>query len=228
MLPLPSARSALLARTAVPCLLVVVALLSPRADAATITYTDRAAFEATLGVVQLEDYAGIPNGIYGTGLDALLGPGVPIHRSTAGAVDNQVFQEIYNATNASFRITFTNLSLLSSAGVFGIGFDYSQSIDQWEAFVTYADGGTEEFDLVLSGFPNFEFFGITSDRLIRDVHVSRPGGMAGIANAVFFLDDLTWSIGPMVVPEPATFALVGLGLLALGRRGRASRPVGDG
>ena len=209
-----------------PFALVLLVSLAAPAESATLAHFDRGSLEATLGSFQVEDYAGVPNLALGTLLDRVLGPGVPIHRSTGGGVQNQVFLEIYNATNTSFRITFTNTEFGTSDGVFGVGFDYSQSIDDWNAFVTFGDGSTQEFDLAVSAYPTFEFFGITSNLLIRDVHVSLPGGEAGEADAAFFLDNLTWGM----VPEPGGLGLVGLGLTLLGwwrSPGRNGRPIGS-
>ena len=88
--------------------------------------------------------------------------------------------------NGSFRLTFTSTSQGGSNGVYGAGFDVSnQQTVAWIAYVTLGDLSTMEVPL-----DGTSFFGITSDKLIRSVHVGLTGG-GTTQNGNIEMDNLT-------------------------------------
>jgi hypothetical protein len=87
--------------------------------------------------------------------------------------------------NGSFRMTFTNTSQGGTNGVFGAGFDSRYTATTYIAFVTFGDGSTQETPL-----NGRAFFGITSDKLIRSIHVGLTGG-ATTQSGNFEMDNLT-------------------------------------
>ena len=87
--------------------------------------------------------------------------------------------------NGSFRLTFTSTSVGTGNGVFGAGFDSEYTSTSYVAYVTFGDGSTTEVSL-----NGLAFFGITSDKLIRSIHVGLAGGLSTQSGAAV-IDNLT-------------------------------------
>ena len=194
--------------------------LTSFSNAAT-TFTDRSAFEQTLGSSITDDYEdpGYTGGAtYPFFDDATMSAvlGQTDYRSTAFS-DNNIVSDygsgnhIYCAgCNGTFELGFTTTSVGSSDGVYGVGFNYRNSGEPaYLAFVTFGDGSTENFSLGLnSGFETF--FGLTSDTFIKSVHIGLVGGGTTFYGN-FQIDNLT--IGAVsVIPLPAGLPLFGAGL----------------
>lgn len=202
--------------------LIILSLCSlVPAQGATVLFADRTTFESGLSNFETEDYSGIANGLYNdTQIDALLGANVPVHRTTGGTGSNQIFQSAFNASNTTFRITFTNTNVGTTGGVFGVAFDYGQVNAQMSAFVTFGDNTTQNYTLAAdpSPFSTPDFFGITSDELIESIHISIPSNTPGITSSSFVFDNLTY--GGNLIPEPSTALLSIVPLAAFGFRRR--------
>lgn len=223
----------------------LLALIPLRASAAPVVYSDRSAFQWSLGFGIVDPYAvanyGLDLEIYSDAeMSAIVGE--TTYRSTGfsslhilnGVGDDRVYCA---GCNGSFLLTFTSTSLGDANGVYGVGFDYWNSPsfangDPYHAFVTFGDGATSSWMLDVVDTPGTPsgFFGLTDTRHIRSIHIGRADGSADTRGNVG-LDNLT--IGsepfdvtpPVPVPEPATLLLVGLGglggALARARRRRA-------
>ncbi|MBL8312216.1 MAG: PEP-CTERM sorting domain-containing protein [Rubrivivax sp.] len=214
-------------RTAAALALAGVALMAALpAQAATITYATRAGYQAALGTSVTDDYsnAGYAFSQTDAAMSAVLGE--TDYTSTGFLNTNLVFpvggvDRAYCAgCNGSFRLTFTSTSVGTASGVYGVGFDYDNNPDfatrggpAYVAFVTFGDDTTAEYSLSTApfGLALQFFFGLTSDSLIKSVHLGLTGGGAtGLGG--FIVDDLTIGSAAAAVPEPGSVALLGLGL----------------
>lgn len=217
-----------------------LALALPAAHAA-VVYGSRAAFEATLTSSFTDDYeaAGYQTGdvrnLSGLavhsdgGMSSIVGQtryqttGFPDNNIVSLAViGNGLDRNYYCAgCNGSFVLDFTATTFGGASGVRGVGFDYYNV--GFVAFVTYGDDSTENVDIASAGVSAPAFFGITSPLSIKSIAIGLRDG-AATQSGSFGIDNLTiGAAGPVAVPEPASWALVGVALAALAsrRRGRA-------
>lgn len=185
-------------------------------------FADRSTFESSLATFETQDYSGIAGGSYSdTQIDTFLGATTPIHRTTGNPNSNQIFQETFNASNTTFRITFTNTNVGTIDGVYGVAFDYGQSNTQMNVFVTFGDNTTQDYALTPnpSPFSTPDFFGITSDELIESIHISIPINSSGITSSAFVFDNLSYG-SDTPIPEPSTALLSLISMATLGFRRR--------
>jgi hypothetical protein len=122
---------------------------------------------------------------------------------------NQSLDAMYCAgCNGSFLLTFTSTSVGSASGVYGVSFDERNNLDMpYVATVTFGDLSTADYALPIVGF-----FGITSDELIRSIHIGLANGGTTM-DGDFKLDDLRIAAHPdaTAVPEEGAFQAVALG-----------------
>jgi len=123
--------------------------------------------------------------------------------------------------NGSFQLGFLTTSISTSNGVFAVGLDidYSLTNPTYHAFVTFGDGSILDYLLptVFARDPTL-FWGITSDLGIMSIHFGDDGG-APTQQGSLIIDNLTIASSAQV-PEPTTFALLGLGIAGIGFTGR--------
>lgn len=217
--------------------LSIFAMASTNIANAAIIFSDRTAFEATLGTFIVDDYS---NPGYAAGdiqdlptldrhsdanMSAILGETSYTSTSFASLIAGQSTGDPAYCTgcNGSFLLDFTSTSVGSALGVFGVGLDVlveRQGVFGTIAFVTFGDGTTGNF--AIPGLPTSttdEFWGITSPLFIASIHFGLLDGGATTDNSVqrMALDNLTiGSQGAVDIPEPSNLALF---LIALGGLG---------
>lgn len=210
---------------------LLVTLLAGSTQAATITYDNRAPFEATLGSMVKDDYEkpGYSFVQSDAAMNAVLGE--TQYKSTGFSNIDVVFESTTGnhnycaGCNGSYLMDFTATSVTTGSGVFGVGFDYFNFPEvPYHAFVTFGDGSAADISLTATtDYPALHFFGITSDLMIKTMHLGLAGGGTTMAGSMG-QDNLT--IGnAAAVPEPSVLALFSTSLVGIcwNRRRRASR-----
>lgn len=104
---------------------------------------------------------------------------------------------------------------------FGIGIQISAFLNPYNVNDTPTPVALLKYNPTDGGF-QYGFFGFTSTSPIYAVRVGLP---AGPGEEYYYLDNLSFSAAAPTapIPEPATYALVGLGLLGMGFLRRRSR-----
>ena len=209
------------------CITAVVGAMP--VHAATV-YADRPAFEATLGKSVVDDYenSGYTNAQDDLTMSAVVGETDYVatawtdgdYVGPAGDSSGLTASNIYCAgCNGSFRLSFTTSSVGSADGVYGVGFEFFNSIEPYHAFVTFGDGSTQDIVMDTATTASMAFFGITSPDLIRSIHFGlEDGGATSIG--YFGIDNLTLG---SPVPLPAALYLFGSGLLLVFAKGAGNR-----
>lgn len=224
--------------------LVGTVVLTTPAYASTITFTNRATFEAALGVSVTDDYsaAGYQHGdrydgddtdyFTNAAMSAVLGE--TDYQSTRSTIEqmNLIAHEATNdyycgGCNGSFRLLFSTTSVGTASGVYGAGFNYVNQarpgLPLYQAFVTFGDGTTANYELASNGQYSFpSFFGIASDLNISSIHLGLVNGQS-THDGSFAIDNLTigTAVAAQSVPDPVsslTLLVIGLTGLALARR----------
>ncbi|MEO5740518.1 MAG: PEP-CTERM sorting domain-containing protein [Vicinamibacterales bacterium] len=195
------------------------------ANAATITFTDSAAFFAALGATPYttETYEGLA-------VNTTISPGTTVNGITYSSFPAGTSGRIDNTFN---RIGDRSLALTGSQNFFlpgqsidvsfapttaiGVFFNVNPSAPN-SLFIQTAVG-------TAGNGPAYDqstlyFVGLISDSPFSS---ARIGGTTGAQS--FNLDNLTLATGTTSVPEPASMFLLGSGLLALRMRARRSRSL---
>lgn len=207
-------------------------LASTAAQAATITHSDRATFESTLGASITDDYSAsgyevgdrsnFPPIHTNAHMSAVLGE---TEYQSTGYLDWNIIvaadsNPYYCAgCNGSFILSFTTTSVGDGDGVFGVGFNFYFAVPTtpYHAFVTLGDLSTLDFLLPIGTSDFSGFLGITSDAGIRSIAFGLANG-GTTQDGSFSLDNLTIGAASPTqdVPEPGTLALFAAGLAAFG------------
>jgi len=203
--------------------LALLGLLGLPAQAA-IMYTDRALFESQLGTMKIDGYDNPPYAEdFYINAEMSVVFGETIYQSTFIPETNRVTgngsdRHYCSGCNGSFLLDFTSTTVGTSAGVYGVGLDVfgNELIPVNNAFVTFGDNSTMNFELPGAGTGQFPFWGLTSSLLIASIHFG--AGLDGSpTNNRFALDNLT--IGSMAeisaIPLPAAIWLFGSALAGL-------------
>jgi PEP-CTERM motif len=199
--------------------------LTSAANAATVTFNDRTAFQSTLSrsfTDTFETNLGYraPFTIYGNNeISAVVGQ--TRYESTGFTnfnflVNFQGSAAYCSGCNGSFKLTFDATTFGTTNGVEAVGLDvgFNQNFD---ALVTFGDNSSQLFGITRNAN---SFFGLTSDKLIKSISFGPGGGTTTSTSFVF--DNLTIGAAGAGVPEPATWAMmiVGFGLIGASARRR--------
>lgn len=181
------------------------------APAATVVYTDRAAFLAAITGAVTNDFEENGPGTftnYPTGYDG----GLYLITSLTGVftVDPD-FDGFYNwGTGDVLDLETGDTTITLSPALRAFGFDFGNPTGLPGSGLITINGD----DYAQLGQPTFNFFGIVSDGAIGPISINWNGGLGIMDNVVFS------RIGAAELPTPGTLALLGLGLLAAAARRR--------
>ena len=101
--------------------------------------------------------------------------------------------------NGSFLLSFQTTTVGTPAGVNGVGFTVASSDNTYYAYITFADGTTDNIQLPPAG----SFWGVAAPERIQSIHVGLSNGVA-TTGGYFEMDNLIigdGNIGTCVVPE---------------------------
>ncbi len=176
-----------------------------------------AAFDSAAGTTSLIDFESASIGAF-TSLAA--GPGATLTGADVSANPQTIVNSPigspdslygYNTTSgganfASFYGGSMTLTFATPVTAFGAYFSGLQIPSENVVTANFEGGGSETVGTVLND-GGIEFIGFTSNVGITSVFMDMPGDIVGV-------DDIRYS----AVPEPATMAVLGLGLAAAARR----------
>ena len=193
--------------------LIALAIVALPAQAAIITSVDRATFQAAVagGTISQENFDAIPVGtILGVTPDITYGAsgGFPV-------VTNQFLTSTppngLGETPLSFFLPGDTASFTFSSSITAFAIDvntFAITDGAYVATLNIGDTVTSIFE-VFPGADTGQFIGFISDTPFTGVTISAATGFS------YTLDTLVYGDASALVPEPATLALLGLGLLAL-------------
>lgn len=210
-------------------------IISSRVSSATVVYSERTLFNQSVGTYIVdgydsETYGWNPDDPYGTvrltdeelnSLSPEVIYSTDLEVNWVGfAYTGQTDPGVYcSGCNLAVTMEFTNTSIGTSMGVYGVGLDIAlnRASDGYpsqvrHAFVTFSDGSMIEYSLprVIATEPAL-FWGISSEKLISSITFDEPDGY--IARTSFIIDNLTVAANP--VPIPSAIWLFGSGLISL-------------
>jgi PEP-CTERM motif len=212
-------------------LLCSVLMAASQVQAAPIYYfndpvASRAAFQAASGALTLESFedafapsTSISFPIGGPQAFTVTSSGDPLDQASfSRGVTDGTFSLFVNEDRPGYTVTFTFDNPIKAFGLdvndmsFGT-MTFSDNLGNVNTDVLTNDGGGP---LGGPGFENLQFFGVTNTTAFNTVQLTFVNNSASTGS--IYLDRLEYAStlsGSAVVPEPSTFALLGIGGLAL-------------
>lgn len=173
--------------------LFTLALFIPEPLQAQTIFTDRPSFLAALSGSVTDDYSNPGYKFIQTDAAMTAVLDETQYQSTGFPNRNIVELGTYCAgCNGSFNLSFDQTSVSSPKGVYGVAFDYSNSVaSPFVAYVLFGDGSSQNFPL--GSIPGSEpglFWGLTSNSLISSIALGLPNGQS-TTTGYFEIDNLT-------------------------------------
>ena len=203
-----------------------VAFVSTPARADSIVFTTRAAFNAAATGLTTIDFEGIaPHNSVANFASPLTLQGATFSGSPTGSVsvvDSGFFDPLFQFQSGAVLSGFAFVEVTLPAGVTAIGTDLMSTNPDGLPFQVLLSNG-ESFVVNTPFRPQRGFFGITTDVAITSIRFTTmpaPNQSAGIP----LLDNFSFGQRQGAnVPEPATLALLGTGLVGVATRVRGRR-----
>jgi hypothetical protein len=195
------------------------------ASAAVITqYGSRSAWDAAVGVNTVIDFEGLaPPGAY---FGIPVPPGLTVSGVSFGTAAPTTGNDFILAGPVNYGpssvlalydapglgSTRTLNMLFPSAGYEGIAFDFAHTVTPMNVTVMLSTGDSFLAVAPSAPSPGFGFVGFTSSVAITEVSIIESRG----GTNVLLLDNVSFGLPQAVIAEPATLALLSLGLVGLG------------
>lgn len=202
-------------------LVLFCVVASALAVGSTVTYSDENSFVVATGTKITDDYSN-PNYVYfqsDAGMTGVLNE--TRYQSTTYPDTNIVWKTEFGnhaycgGCNGGFNLFFDSTSIGNSSGVYGVGFQvgYNTNFDPAYTLVTFGDNTTELFALPRT-YDFSGYFGITSDKLIKEMSMVEADGTVPPPNAGYW--DLAISrLTIAAVPEPGSLTMLATGVLGV-------------
>lgn len=193
----------------VPSALLATALLGVPAAGATTAFDAQNSYLGATGAWVVENYEGVSlSGASDATMDAVYGE--TRYDATAGVDTHACAGGFYDAMSRSFRLTFTDASIASGGGVYGVGLEYASQDASVVAFVTFADDSTAEYPLPTAVQFGHKYFGVASDERIRSIHICHAGDTPATFSGYFYVEQIILGDTPVapvadVYTDEATF-----------------------